>query len=365
MRLNDVANQLRLLIPQYTSLFSDYISVSSISVTSGVATITTSTAHGLTTGKSVIMNGVGRKTPISAVSQDGLIFSFTTGVDHDITTNWYSDPSDRSTLGKIRLGGFTVSGWNGLQTLKSAVNRRTFSFQSALTSPVLNGGEYVLEVEAGGMTGAFPVTVTGASSFTISGAFPNGVYTGGLISKNPRIAVAIDGLDVWSRIQTPLQPDQFAMFVLPTPVVTSKDRSELSDAVSGRTQGSDFRLKVISGFSLLIIAPTNNQLSAGRAIDICRYDLRPVIYKSICGAVFDTGMSEDAKYKVIPIDDAVLNYEKAILVYSYEFQVPFDLTVDDTVPPARTSAFRDISYELEEGDGMSAEINLDDDPLSP
>lgn len=365
MRLNDVANQLRLLLPQYTDRFSTTISASSITVSAGVATIVTAAPHGLTTGKSIIMNGVGRKTPLTSVAKDGLIFTFETSIDHDQTMNWYSNPSDRSTLGKIVLGGFTNAAWNTSHVLKSVPNRRFFTVQSAQALPTLNGNEYILEVEAGKMTGAFVVTVLTPTSFTIAGGFTTGAYFGGKIATNPRIAVAIDAVDAWTRILTPQANNDFAIYVLPTPVATSKDRTELSDAIAGKTNGSDFRLKVISGFSLLIIAPTHTQLSAGYAIDVCRYELRGPIYKCLAGAVFDTGVSETAKYKVVPIDDAVVNYEKAILAYSYEFQVPFDISLDDTVPPAQTSAFRDIGYDLEVADGMNAPINLDDEPISP
>lgn len=365
MRLNDVANQLRLLLPQYTDRFSTTLTASSITVSGSVATIITSAPHGLTTGKTIIMNGVGRKTPIEAVTKDGLIVNIGTSVDHDQTMNWYSNPSDRSTLGKVVLGGFTVSGWNTSHTLKSVPNRRNFTFQSALSLPTLNGNEYVLEVEAGRMTGAFTVTVVNTTTFTITGSFTSGTYIGGKISKNPRVAVAIDGVDAWTRVLTPQATGDFCIYVLPTPVATSKDRSELSDAIAGKTNGADFRLKVISGFSLLIIAPTHAELSAGLAIDVCRYELRGPIYKCLAGAIFDSGVSEPAKYKAVPIDDAVVNYEKAILGYSYEFQVPFDISLDDTVPPAQTSAFRDITYELEVADGMNAPINLDDEPIIP
>jgi len=365
MRLNDVADQLRLLLPQYTNRFSETLSVSSITVSGSVATIVTTSPHKLTTGKSVIINGVGRKTPISDVSNDGLVFNFETGADHDQTMNWYSNPSDRTTLGKIVMGGFTNTSWNGSHDLQAVPNRRNFKLRSALPAPVLTGSEYILEISAGRMYGAFQVTVINATSFSILGNFTSGQYLGGVISKNPRVAVAIDGLDVWSRIQTPLQSNEFAIYVLPTPVATSKDRTELSDAVSGKTRGTDFRLKILSGFSLLIIAPTHAELSAGVAIDVCRHELRGPIYKCLAGAILDSGTSEDAKFKAIPIDDAVVNYEKAILVYSYEFQVPFEINGDDTVPPAQTSAFRDISYTLEEADGMNAPINLDDEPLNP
>ena len=73
MRLVDITNQFRLLLPKYTDLFSDTVEISSITASSGVATIITSGPHGFTssdTGNSVTLSVVKTQTSITGVSKD-------------------------------------------------------------------------------------------------------------------------------------------------------------------------------------------------------------------------------------------------------------------------------------------------------
>lgn len=362
MKLNDVANQLRLLIPRYTTRFSDYLTASSIVSNGSVTTIVFSAAHGLVTGQWLIFNGVARKTPISAFSKSVFDFTFTTS-RHDLTMNWYRDPGDRDSLNQVQLGGFTVAAWNGIHTLKAVPNRETFTIQSALDAPVLNGNEYILEMDVGGLYGNKQITVTNSTTITISGSITEGTYLGGTICQMPRIAVAVNAEDAWNRIQTPLANNKFAMILLPKDVVTSKDRNSYSDAVSARVSGEDFRLKLLDGFIILIIAPTHQQFSGATALDYCRHDMQAIIFKSIMGLTPDTGTADTGDYKIIPVTHGVETYDISKLVYRYEFQYPYDLTSNDTIPPAQTSAFRNVEYDLEVGDGMTVNVDLDDEPL--
>lgn len=363
MKLNDVANQLRLLIPQYTTKFSTFLAPSSITSNGTTATLTFASPHGMTTGQYLIFSGIGRRTPISSFTKDGLIFTFVTGSNHDLTMNWYSNPNDRSTAGKVVLGGFTNAVWNGSKTLRSTPNRRNFTLQSNAADPVLTGSEYVVEIEASGLVGAKQVTVINSTTLTVTGSISAGTYEGGTVSQMPRISVAVTAKDAWDRIITPQQTNNFSMVVLPIDPVISKDRRTLSDAIASRTQGEEFRLKLLDGFMILIIAPSQAQLSGAVALDICRHDLRSVIYKSIMGVTLPTGTSDAGDYKVIPVNDGVISYDGSKLIYQYTFQYPIDLTLNDTVPPGQTAAFRDIEYSLEEGDGLNLNIDLDDEPL--
>ena len=87
MKLNDVANQLRLLIPQYTSRFSTFLTPSSIVSNGTTVDLTFSSPHGISASQFLVFNGVARQTPITGFTKDGLIFTFETGSNHDLTMN--------------------------------------------------------------------------------------------------------------------------------------------------------------------------------------------------------------------------------------------------------------------------------------
>lgn len=366
MKLNDIASQLKLLLSSYTDLFSSNLTISSISSDGSTVTVT-APSHGLNTGQGVVLSGVAKETAINSVAQDGLIFTFGTAVDHDLTMNWFRNPRDINTLNEVSLIGFTEGSWNDIFELNDVLNRRNFKVKSVNTLPVLNSNEKLLEILPA-INKAFPVTVIDTNTFTFTGSIAAGNYQGGKVSTIPRVYVAINGQDVWERIQSPLATNSYSMYVLPplSGVSTSKDRSTFSDAVSTKSSGTDLRIRLLDGFSILIIAPTHNENSAGLAIDICRHDLRAVLYSCLLGAKFTTGLST-SEFKIIPIQDDVASYDRSKLIYQYNFQLPFDATSSDSVPPADTSAFREIDFTLavENAEMTTQNFDLDDTSLNP
>lgn len=363
MRISDVVKQIRAVLPTYTDLFGDIVTINSISAFGGTATITTSSAHGLSTGQAVTIVGVETRTPISAFVQDGLNFTFTTSADHDLTFDW---PEHN----KIELGGFTDSSWNASFTLTSSDNRRNFKVQSANTAPVLNGNEYLLEDNrVDGLNGVYSITVTGMTTFTVNGDFLDGTYTpiNGKVFSAPRVASVINidrALDEYTKQNL----NDFWIFVEPLNVDVSKDRNTFSDATVTIAGGNDIRTRMIDGFTVYIVAPTTDQIAAETALDICRHDLLLPMMRTLYGLALPTGVSNPADFKTTLNGHGVSAYERAFLVYNYEFQVIIDLTEDDMVLPSQTRAFRNIDYTENIGNDDTTDmtitaLNLDKVPI--
>jgi hypothetical protein len=360
MKIADVVAQLQLVLPKNTDVFSITLAIDSIIASSGVATITTTTAHNLASNQAVTIVGVGSNTPISGVSQDGLVFTFTTSSDHDLTYGWV----DHET---VSLRGFTDSAWNDSFTLTAVPNRREFKVRSTNTLPVLNGNEYLEEVRVDGVNGRFGITVTSATKFTVSSAsITDGTYTGGSVKTAVRIAGSVT-IDRAKEEYTRQGASDFWMFVIPIDPETSKDRNSHSDAVSTKTSGDEMRLRILDGFDIIIIKNVSNEAAAVDAVDTCRHDLFEPIMKAIYGITFPTGSATPGDFRIIPIGHGRESYDKARLVYIYQFQMPFDLTDSDVVEPADTSAFRDIDYTQgiggDDTEDMTANIDLDDEPI--
>lgn len=360
MKLLDVVKQFQVILPQYTDLFSSLLDVTSIVASGGVATISTSTSHLLKADGSsaVTIANVDRQTGISGVSQDGLVFTFTTDIDHDLTEGW----TDHKT---VTLADFTDSAWNDTFTLLGVPNRRTFTIQSTNTIPTLNGNEYLLENRNDGMNGRFAPTILTANQFTVAGDFLDGTYEGGTIGKGVRIGGVINPETV-NEWYTKQKLDDWWMFVSMPDAVVSKDRNALSDAVGTMATGQDIRMRILDGFNVTIIKNTSEDISAISAIDLCRHDLMLPIMKSVFGAKFDTGLSSGPDFKAILTGHGVSLYNRALIEYTYSFEVAMDLTNDDTVEPENTRAFRDIDYTEAIGDDvidMTVNVDLDDEPL--
>lgn len=359
MRLADVTRQLQLLLPKYTDLFSDVLDISSIVATVTVATITTSTVHKLDNDNAVVMSDVGTNTTIAGVSQDGLIFTFTTGTDHDITL----DSPDHE---NVTLDGFTDSAWNGSFELIDVPNRRSFEVKSVNAIPVLNGNEILQEVRSDGVNGRYKATVTSPTEFTIEGTFLASNYSGGKVSTKVRVAGAVS-LDRAINQYTEQKLSELWAFVLMADVQVSKNRDTRDDSDASLPTGTEMRQRAMDGFEVLIFQNTTEDIAATDAIDIARHDLFLPLLKSVYGARFDSGLSGDTDFRTIFVSQGLVNYSKSVLIYSYKFQALYDLTDGDTVEPSDTRAYRDISSTQSVGGDdtldMTVTVDLDKQPV--
>lgn len=356
MKLLDIVNQLRLLLPKYTDKVSTTVGITSIVVSANVATIVTSAAHGLRTGQSATLSSVAVETPIDGVTQSVTIFKFTTDPDHDLTEGFHST---------VTISGFTDSAWNGSFTLNSANKRSEFTIQSAESLPSLNGDEVLHEIRSDGVNGRFSVTVTDATTFTIAGSFLDGDYSGGTVSSGVRIAGATT-LERAIEKYTEQKTDKLWIYVVMNDAEISKNRYAYSDASATPATGDDIRLRLIDGFIVNIFLPSSDELLGTTSIDVARHDLLLPLLKSLYGARVPTGVSGTMDFKVIPTGHGIALDEKAFLVYTHSFEASFELTSEDAVDRGDTRAFRDIDYTQEVGgddtqNATALNINLDDE----
>jgi len=336
MKLNDVVNQAINILPQYTDRFSDVADVIDISVNSAQATITVGSNHNLQNGDSVTFANVEYHNIVDSVSQDGLNFTFTTSIPHDLTFDW--SPHDT-----VNLDGFIDTLWNDSFELTGVPDRNTFVVKSSNTIPTLSGSEYLLENRIDGINGRYGVYVIDDTSFSISGSFLSGVYSGGSVDLGTRVAGVVNierSLEEYTK-----QPiGNLWMLIQMSDVEASKDRQSFNDATAMKSNAVDFRMTFMDGFTCFIFVNTSNDITATEALDICRDELFSVIMKTFFGAEFDSGLPSSQSFATVLTGHRVEAYNRAYLVYSYEFEVPYRAFNEDTVEPENTRAFRDINY---------------------
>lgn len=359
MRLSDIVRQIQIVLPKYTDVLSTVVGVDSISSAGGVATVTTSADHGLTTGAPIVFQNVSVRTPIDISWKDGLIYYFETNLSHDLTERWHQT---------VALDGFDDPDWNNSFTLARVPNRRVFGVTNTLSAPVLSGGEVLLENRIDGVNGYHAATVTGPTTFTLTGDFLPGDYYGGKLSASLRVAGAIDLNRILDQYTKQGIDDVWAFVVPLDRVDVSKDMNAESDALSTMTPSDAFRLRVLDGFSLVLIKNTKQDMAAVAALDLFRHDLLAPILKTVCGARFSTGLSTSGEFKAVLKTHGILQYNRAYLVYAYDFEMPADIKDDDTVLESDTRAFRDLDYIHRVGGDDTTDatvaINLDDEPYA-
>ena len=336
MKLTEVVTQLQLVLPKFTDLFSNTLVITSITSSSNIATITTSTAHGLSNNQAATISDVAQDNVIDSVTQDGLVFTFTTENNHDSTFGYVGYEN-------VTFGGFDDTDWNTTHKLLAVVDRKTFKVQSTFTIPTLNATNFLSEIRIDGVNGRFAVTVVDTTNFTISGTFLDGIYRSGTVKTAVRIFGSAT-IDRAVESYTKQNVNDLWLIVAMNDAIVSKNRTTYNDAVATIANGQDIRIRLVDGFSVFIIKNTKNDIAAVDALDIARHDLLNPLTKSLYGARFSTGLTGLGDFVAILTGHNFVEYNRAILVYQYNFEFTTDLTLEDAVDPLDTKAFSDIDY---------------------
>lgn len=354
MSPSEIVNQLRATLPRYTDLFTTNIANTAISVVSNIATATTPSAHGLVTGNAVLIANAVTPNSIASVSSSGLLFTFETAVNHDLTLG------EQET---VTLSGFTDPNWNGTFTLQAVPNRKQFVVQSTNSLPVLNSAEVLNEILTSGINGIFEITVTSTTEFTFTTTSRDTTSTV-TIKSRPRIT-AVPDVDELARQYTEQEPNDLWAFVIPSPITASKDRSVKSDRINSRTAADDKRSNYSQNFSVYVLVPTQKQYSALEAMDICYQQLLFPFTKSLVGFKPTSPLTEQSVYIVTLLGSSNAGYNRATYTHQYDFEFAFDLVNNDAVEPISNQAFRDIPSTFLAGtdEPLTGTLNLDEEPL--
>ncbi len=324
-----------MIIPRYTDHFSELVTTSSIVASGGIAIIN-APSNGLTNNDAVTINDIAQQTAIDSVSKDGFIYTFETSERHDLTLDY---PGYEN----VTLGGFTQSEWNGSFKLIDVPTRRSFKIQSVNTLPILNTNEYLSEIRVDGINGRYPITKIDSNNFSISGDFEDGDYSSGSINRSVRIAGSVS-IERSLEEYTEQDVNDIWAFVSMNDAIASKDRNALNDATATFANGEEPRLRIIDGFSVFLIGNVSTEITGVDLLDIFRHDLLLPLSKSFSGVRFSTGLSGDGDFKTILIGHNFVIYNRATLVYQYNFQFSTDITLADQVENTDTRAFSEIDY---------------------
>lgn len=341
MRISDVVNQVRLVLPKYTDVLSTLIDVESAIVTGEIpenrCRIITLSAHGLSVGDPVVLQNFGRENILPGYAVTGEAYTFGVTLDHDLT---YSPGAT------ITLYGFADSTWNTTLSLLSVPRRDRFVVQapSGASPPIFAGGEHILENLAYGINGYYAVgNVVDTTTFEITGNFKVGIYKGGKLSANARVAGAVSPERAIKQYTKQGLTDIWA-YVTPEDVIVSKDMHAESDAIATNTAGDDYWLRMLDGFTLFFIANTTQDIAGVDSVNICRHDLLYPVLKTLCGVRFNEGLTYGGDFKTVLARHGIHLYSKAYLVYYYTFEIPTDITNDDTSYDGETKALKKITY---------------------
>ena len=349
MKAQDVINQLSAALPLFTSDFSTTLAVSSLVVSSNVATVTTAAAHSLTTNDIVVVKNAITPNPITSLTRVGTVATAVTANNHGLT---------KQTRGQqlVTISGANEADYNGSKDLIDILKGSSTSFTykvannpttPATGSPILE--EFFLNSDEDGgfssINGAHQIIVIGTTTFTyVTNIVPDVTAIGTIeVEKSMRISGAVS-LERAVEGYTRQSLDELYGFVVLEDRTANKDRNINIDSSSSKSAGADSRQIVISPFTFYVIVPTSNQLSARAARDKME-DLMSPLFQSVVGVRFAAGLSFNDLAETTFLEHGFQDYVNAYYIHRFSFETVFDITFNDTAKSHQIcSVFRCIDF---------------------
>ena len=405
MKFRDIIKRLQVYLPNFTSLFSDVISLTSLVSASNVVTATSTTPHGLNPGDYININGALVPLPIvnltsvdtggdivnyalngpypngalfgKTVAQLGTNVAFAeTSLPHDLTEKWNET---------VQISGATPDGYNGTLYLLQVPNRKNFAYllNGTLASPATGTDITLLQNVPFGFNGWIQILTTPTDTtftYAANGTLPDCTAQGTIIAQTtPRISGALT-YDKANYAYTAKLPNKIWGFVVVNDDVASKDRNTNSDAVAVFNSGAAYFRQLISdGFSFYVFCPATYVDNGGEQIDSggieerdLMEDLYPALLKSLCRVRLPTPFNEESVGQIIFLEHGFHDYLDAYYIHRFLFEQSYYIDILDTNPNNNTVAFRDVFFYYDSffdkyNSGnivMTAHSDLDDVPLT-
>lgn len=365
MKALDIIGQLYAKLAQFTDLFTDDLTVTSLTISGSTVTAVTSAPHGLTTGKNINIVGAIVPNPITSLTQTGNISTLVTQFAHDVVLNQglKGNGAKQDTL--ITVSGANEADYNGTKLVLSIPDRNTITYQIANdpSSPA-TGSPVLEEIISGVYNGLQTITRLDDTTFTYPTPFTiNSDAIGTILArKEHRISGSIDEnriIDAYTK-QT---FEKYWAFVVLGEVVPSKNRAVTSDAISSFNAQDDPRQRILQDFSVYVAAPSTSEI-ASRAVRDTMEDVNVFLARSLLGFKASSGLSETPISGVTFSGHGVSFYDRGFYLHRFEYQTLFDITEADTIGPEIERAFRTLEFDFVDplGSGIilrEAKLELD------
>ncbi len=361
MRAAEIISVLAARLPQLTGDFTDDIAVDSLTQSAGVATVTTSAAHGLAVGHQVAVTGAKTPITVSSFTRSGTVGTIVTASNHDYTEGYQT---------VVETSGATEPEFNGSFPLLTVPNRRTVTVSMpdagstvATGVPLLLNGSNIYQSYNGLRQ---VLSVPSATTLTVSA--PSSAYSPAagtvLLRRLPRISGAVNFERALSAYTKQGAGKRWA-FVSLGPVAASRSRIIDSDAADNIQRGNEYRQQLVHPVTVYVVSTVPGEYAA-RAVRDDMEDLLPVLCRCLLGYRPDSRLYVGAQSPLVFVGHDTIYYDGAVYAHGFDFSAVADLTFADTIGYSDDVAFRDIRLDMGVDTGTeiaTADIDLDDVPL--
>jgi hypothetical protein len=349
-------------MPALTTEFSEYLTpaITNIQIVARTVRVTTATAHGLISGRSVIAICGEVKNTIKEIEIDGNNAIIELNDNHD-----YILEDDENNATQVEIAGNSSGAWNGTFTIIDIPDRSKITIEKPdSVLPATTG--YIWEDRSKNGSGVVEVTKISDTvfSFPLDSETPNLPLTtlkSLKIVTGSRIAGVADperAIDLYS--ETTNFGEKPWLFIMIGDESVSKDLNAQSDAQATNSGGDDSRARLMNDIDILAIIPcVGDDAKTGgfQAVEKATGEIKQAILDCFQGYVLDIE-SSDRVWKAVYTGSQPYVYNKATYIRNYSFQISYDITSRQEVASVSESvALRKTIIDLSIGNGnMTASV---------
>lgn len=360
---SQIINHLKLYLPRFTDLFTEYMVVESAISSFQKEIFVTVTNHGLNTGdKVIITNGTVVNTLDLAVKNNGTV-TFTCRDEHDfIKPKFINDDK------YLTLAGFSGSDsvWNGQHEIIDIPNRTKFTINlptGVTTAPSLTFDQYLIEDRVLGVKGLYEITKSNDNLFKYRlgdvPEIPLGVIQNMEIVKGFRITGASD-FERAKESYTKYGNNKLWLFLIMDSVDPSKDRYTADDSLLDATNQDFNLLRLIQNFGTWVFFPTKNDRFGVNAQELAYGE----VFNALVSTLYAFRLENENNvipYKIVSAGHSPGVYNTAFYTHIFDWQQNDALTYENSGLQDLTSvAFRDIesTWNLKADDMAQLQLNI-------
>lgn len=381
MKAADVVIQLKTILPTFTDLFTQNISISSLSKSGDTITAVTSVEHGFANDDIVNIQGALTPFDVTNLTSDGNgIATAETLQVHDFTQG-YPAVALMINANQAEYNGQIISNkrinyrqplersYAADRELLSVPNRKkiTYAITGTPITPATGSNIRIIQNFKSGYNGLHQITVVDPTTFTYQETKNIGSPAEGdsIIAKGAARISSVINFDRLLKSYTKHPPTQAWAFVVINSHRASRDTYTLSDLTIENLPAFDYKQIIDQQFSIFIVLPSKADVGGGNLADFLSQEMNKYLIKSIVGIKFNSILSNDAQYLCSYEGNVPFLYTTAFMIHEYQFSQAYYLTVEDEADKDTSVAFRDLElkFNSDAGELMDTNVNLDDNPL--
>lgn len=346
MKGADIVNQLRSLLPVYTSDFTDELSISSLARNGSTITAITDEVHGLSDNDNVTIAGAKESITITSLTRAGNVITATCATNHKLPS-----PDKLLTPFFIEVANASPSDYNGTFQLTGTPSYKIFQFKIITTpaSPAINAGNLLLP-DFSFFNGIKIVTIVNSLTFTYDLLNDNlqSPAAGTIkLHKNIRIDWAAD-FEIVFQDYTPNEARvaQNWIYVVVNPRETFKKDTTTTDITSVQIANSEFRYETTQTFSIFTFVPSADSRLGGIASDKAREYLKPLL-KTIGNYLLPSSLSECKFNPVTFQGDEPETFTGATYVHRFDFVVRGEIRNEDVIDPFQVVSLEKLDADFD------------------